>query len=58
MLETKERDTLQERPRLETRERIEAIGPAAEQGRSEIVIVIGVVAVVSMAFGFVIGLLF
>lgn len=58
MLETKERGTLQAPPRPESRDRIEAIEPAAEQGRSEIVIVIGVVAVISMAFGFVIGLLF
>jgi hypothetical protein len=58
MLETKERDTLRARPHPESHDPVEAIGPAAEQGRSEMVIVIGVVSVVSMAFGFVIGLLF
>jgi len=57
MLETKERDTLKARPDP-TRDKADTVARPEDQGRPEIVIVVGLVAVISMAFGFVIGLLF
>jgi hypothetical protein len=58
MLETKERDVLKTPPPPERGGRADAVGPVGDQGRPEMVIVIGLVAVISMVFGFVIGLLF
>jgi hypothetical protein len=53
MLDTKDRPrTTTAMPRLD---RLREVG---EQGRPEMVVVIGLVALVSMAFGFVLGLLF
>jgi hypothetical protein len=52
---------------LDTKERLQTAGAprslhrareASDQGRPEMVLVIGLVALVSMAFGFVLGLLF
>lgn len=57
MLETKERDTSKAQPRPRDGEAGSAV-PLEDGGRPEIVIVVGLVAVVSMVFGFVIGLLF
>jgi hypothetical protein len=60
MLETKEkeRDTLRTHPRPEFHDKTDAAGQAGDQSRPEIIIVIGLVAVISMAFGFILGLLF
>lgn len=57
MLETKERDTLQTPP-PERVGKSDTIEPAGDQGHPEMVVVIGLVAVISMVFGFLIGLLF
>jgi hypothetical protein len=58
MLETKERDALQSSPLPERDGKAAAIVPAGDQGHPEMVVVIGLVAVISMVFGFLIGLLF
>lgn len=58
MLETKERDTLQTPPPPERDGKVDTIEPAGDQGHPEMVVVIGLVAVISMVFGFLIGLLF
>lgn len=56
MLQTKVRDTAHTHSR--PGRPIDAAGQEGDQSRPEVVIVIGVVAIVSMAFGFVLGLLF
>lgn len=60
MLDTKEplTDRLQTPPQRERRDSPSDVRAAPAEGRPETVIVIGLVAVVSMIFGFVIGLLF
>lgn len=58
MLETKERDTSATHLRPARDDKADSAVQSEDQGRPEIVIVVGLVAVVSMAFGFVIGLLF
>ncbi|MGE5537048.1 MAG: hypothetical protein ACM30I_00400 [Gemmatimonas sp.] len=56
MLDTKE--PLQSAKILHGERTLKDTRDSADQGRPEMVIVIGLVAVVSVAFGFVLGLLF
>jgi hypothetical protein len=60
MLDTKEplTDRLQTPPQRERYGRPPDARPAPAEGRPETIIMIGLVAVVSMIFGFVLGLLF
>jgi len=60
MLDTKEplTDRLLTPLQRERHDRASDVRPAPTEGRPETIVVIGLVAVVSMIFGFVLGLLF